>query len=143
MVQTGLVNILTVRTGRTRCHYWAAVAGRSKGKRSQVSDLPKPLHHVLLLLAVGAGVEDEPPGEVRLVVAHEDVLVLDVLEHQQHVSQLGLHLVTRQALGEGRAQARGDDNTSVGKLLHLYSRPIFQTRTYTSLRCNTTLQRYF
>ena len=65
-------------------------------------DLPEPLHHVLLLLAVGTGVEDEPPGEVRLVVAHEDVLVLDVLEHQQHVRQLGLHLVTRQALEGGQ-----------------------------------------
>ena len=65
------------------------------------ADLPQPLDHVLLLLGVGRRVEDESAREVRLGVAHEHVLVLHVLEDEQHFAQLGLHLVGRQLLAEG------------------------------------------
>lgn len=44
---------------------------------------PEPLHHVLLDLAVRRDVQDESAGQVSLVIAHEDVFVLDVLQHQQ------------------------------------------------------------
>lgn len=45
-----------------------------------VSSYPEPLHHVLLYLAVGWDVQDEPTGQVGFVVAHENIFVLDILQ---------------------------------------------------------------
>lgn len=44
---------------------------------------PEPLHHVLLDLAVSRDVQDEATRQVSLVITHEHVFVLDVLQHQQ------------------------------------------------------------
>ena len=60
---------------------------------------PEPLHHVLLGLAVGRDVQDEPAGQVGLVVAHEHVLVLDVLQHQQLTADT--HTETQKHRGTG------------------------------------------
>ena len=50
---------------------------------SEVRAYPQPLHHVLLLLAVSGGLEDESPRQVSLVVSHEHILVLDILQYHQ------------------------------------------------------------
>ena len=41
---------------------------------------------------------ESQPCEVRLVVSHEDIFVLDILENQQHISQLRLNFITGQTL---------------------------------------------
>ena len=43
---------------------------------------PKPIDHLLFLVVVRGGVENEAAGEVGLVELHKHVLVLHVFEHQ-------------------------------------------------------------
>ena len=43
----------------------------------------EPLHHVLLNLTVGRDVQNQTPGQVSFVITHENVFILDVLQHQQ------------------------------------------------------------
>ncbi len=46
------------------------------------SYVPQPLHHVLLHFTVRRRLQDQASGEVCLVVAHEHILVLDILEYK-------------------------------------------------------------
>ena len=88
--------------------------------RTRSHHLPQPFHHVLLLFTVCACVKDKSPRGIRrsghqyerglgvqqtrkpcemsLVIAHENILVLDIFENQQDVSQLGFYFITGEAL---------------------------------------------
>ena len=43
---------------------------------------------------------ENKPCEVRFVVSHEDIFVLDILENQQDISQLRLNFIAGQTLKE-------------------------------------------
>lgn len=47
------------------------------------SAYPKLVDHVFLLFLIGTDFEDKSSGQMRLVEAHEHVLVVHVFQHEQ------------------------------------------------------------